>query len=467
MDIGDFPGGYDASGALAISEDGRICGVGTTFSNRVHQLYWDSVTGRIDLGTINNVPGFSYAYGVNSSGIVVGENWSNGAMLPSIWDQIGGMQALPGLPTGGGIASAVAINDLGQVAGSSLTANDYRAVLWLGKDSVEDLGVVGLDTSSRSNGIGPDGTVVGYSTGASEQAFVWTRSTGIIGIGQLQPGINCQAWDVNASGQVVGTSYGTPNRGFLWTSTGGFVDLGNGPGGWTNLVAYSINDAGTVVGTYTDDVGHKGFVWTASQGPVDLTSKLYSNGPGWTVFNAAAVNNKGWIAANAKTAAISRGHAVLLKPVYIVSPNTLGINLGSLKSGSVADLDADDGVAVQVCKAFVPNVSSPIIRATLTGNLPISTVTSLMLRVKTKMSSAGSFRQDLSLYDYAMGVYNDVRQDTLTTSYQTLDLTATIPANMTDGNGQVSARLEIRRTGFGSVAVPCVEIDAVHWHAED
>lgn len=467
VDLGDFPGGYDASSATAISSDGRICGVGTIVSNRVHQLYWDSTSGRIDLGTINNIPGFSYAYGVNSNGTVVGENWANGAMLPSIWETGAGIQALPGLSSGGGIASAVAINDAGQIAGSSLTDADYHAVRWNTPNSIEDLGVVGTDTSSRSNGIGPDGRVVGFSKGSSEQAFLWSSEGGMTVIGQLQAGVDCEAWSINAAGQVVGTSYGAINRAFLWTSASGMVDLGDGPNGAQSMIAYSINDGGDVVGTYSDLTGSHGYIWSSSIGAQDLTTLLTSNTGSWTVFNAAAINNKGWIAASAKTPSNTRGHAVLLKPVYFLHPTAFDISIGSLKSGSLGDLSQDDNVAVQICKAFVPNFNSPFVRVTASTPVPITVASTVRFSVRSKMSHAGSFRQDISLWDSVANSYTDLRQDTLGLNYSTIEVQASAPGNLIDVNSNVTARIEIRRTGFASVAVPCAEFDAVTWQIEE
>ncbi len=466
IDIGDFPGGYDASAAWAISSDGRVAGYGTSALNRAHQLYWDQKTGRIEIPTIGGVPGFGYAYGVNSSGLVVGENLANGQLNATVWDPVNGIRALPGLPGSFEIAQAFAVNDAGQVVGASQTPIDFHACLWNTFATVEDLGVLPGDTRSMAYGIGPDGTVVGFSKAVSEQAFLWRPGSGLYSIGQFQPGFDCEAWGVNTIGQVTGCSNGQPQRGFIWSEANGWADLGDGPLGVT-VQAYSINAVGQVVGDYSGSLGTHGFVWSQATGVLDLDDMLTPDSVQWTVTDAAAVNDKGWIAGTAKTSVITRGHAVLLKPVYGVAPSDMIVRLGRLTAGSVADLAYDDGVALQVCKFLVPSQTSPIVRIEFLGTSPVSAVTAFKLTVKSAMATAGAFRQDLALFDYVSGTYTDMRQDGLGTNYQTVDLVATQPANMVGSNREVNARLEIYQTGPSAAGRPCANFDLVKWSVED
>lgn len=467
IDVGDFPGGYNKSAAYGISSDGRIAGYGTIANNRYHQLYWDASSGLVYIGTLGGQAGFSYAWGVNSSGSVVGHNLSNGALLATVWDATNGMRVLPGLASGGGIAAAYAVNDAGQVAGGSLTSTEFHAVLWNGFQTVQDLGVCDGDTTSRAYGIGPDGTVVGFSASTTEQAFVWTPVSGMVGIGQLEPGYDCEAWGVNAAGQVVGTSYGPTRRGFVWTQATGMVDLGDGPGGAIDLQAYSINASGTIVGSFSSALGSHGFVKLKNLPARDLNDLLAAGSESWTVLEAMAVNDREWIAASGKGGTVTMQHALLLKPVHTVAPDTLDVKYGRLAHGGVMDLAVEDNVAAQVCKFVVPNANAPIIRVEFQGTSPVAVPSLLNLHVRSRMANNGSFRQDLWLFDAVSAAYTDVRHDALGTAYASFDLQATEASRMVGGQGRLLAKLEIVRTGPSAVTAPCVDIDAVVWTVED
>ena len=104
----------------------------------------------------------------------------------------------------GGSASALAINDQGNVAGyggypSGLSIN--RATLW--RNGVPlDLGTLG-GANSQAFGVNNRGQVVGSSeTSTSGQAFLWQRGT-MTGLGTLAGG-SSGATDINNRGQVVG-----------------------------------------------------------------------------------------------------------------------------------------------------------------------------------------------------------------------------------------------------------------------
>jgi probable HAF family extracellular repeat protein len=128
--------------------------------------------------------------------------------------------------------------------------------------------------ASRAYGISGDGsTIVGQSQSPlGVQAFRWTQSTGMIGIGDLPGGVYAsRANAVNADGTVVvgtGSSDGQNglNRAFRWTTQDGMQPLGTLPTSPTNYffsAALDVSADGTRVGVYSNYISAR---WTAGQG---------------------------------------------------------------------------------------------------------------------------------------------------------------------------------------------------------
>ena len=193
---------------------------------------------------------------------------------------------------GGTFSRAYAINESGQVAGSSTTATgDTHAFLWTPGQGMQDLGTLGGGPSSIARGINDDGEVVGEATlprveprQPAKHAFLWTPGQGMQDLGTLGSGLGSTiAFDINNAAQVVGRAFSADqeifpptdpeyfSRGFLWAPGQGMVDLGDLGGG--HSVAYAINDAGQVVGrswlsASIPDYGfpYRAFLWTSGQG---------------------------------------------------------------------------------------------------------------------------------------------------------------------------------------------------------
>ena len=81
----------------------------------------------VDLGTLSG--SFSYAYGINNSGQIVGESGSAWGDNHAFLYQNGTMTSLDTL--GGAYSGAYGINDIGQIVGFSTTSTgESHAVLW-------------------------------------------------------------------------------------------------------------------------------------------------------------------------------------------------------------------------------------------------------------------------------------------------------------------------------------------------
>jgi probable HAF family extracellular repeat protein len=117
------------------------------------------------------------------------------------------------------------------------------------------LGYLPGGTSSYALGVSDVGSVaVGWSQSTEgQQAFRWTPSGGIIGLGDLPAGaFNSFATDVSADGSVVvGTGRAAPTQqAFRWTSTTGMVSLGSLDGSDGNSSGEAVSpDGNIIVGT--------------------------------------------------------------------------------------------------------------------------------------------------------------------------------------------------------------------------
>jgi|GEM_PF-1218396 len=256
--------------------------------------------------------------------------WTNGKSHSKHW----------GILPGGEYSSGFAINDAGQVAGSSNTGNSMAPFIWKPGGNVERIPLLSGDICGQGFGINKHGHVVGYSSGPSgRRAFVWSGNAAIRNLGSLPGGSYSIARAVNDSDEVAGTSASPAgNRAVLWTHAGNTWDLGTlpgdvsseamamnnagdvvgyskGPAGlraflWTKTggmeglsdkvsQAFAINDAGVVVGSFVSSSGDHAFVWKKQTGIMDLNDAS-SAALGVVLFEAHSINDKGQIIAMGK-----------------------------------------------------------------------------------------------------------------------------------------------------------------------
>lgn len=301
-------------GARGLNDAGQVVGFFSP-DNANHAFVWSKDSGMTDLGTL---PGGSYsiANDINDVGQVVGRSGSTKGERAFLWSKSSGMTNLGTL---GGSSAATAINNAGQVVGSSnlgLTDDSppptSRAFLWSQSTGMTNLGTLsGEDLGNYSFGsdINDAGQVVGTTTAnysGFENAFVWTSSGGMTLISRSKDdGGSSAAIAINNVGDIAGSIYDYTgpyiSSAVVW-SDGDEIDLGSTipvPGTdenfYTGIAAYDINDAGQVVGNgffyrYTDGP----FVWTSDTGVRDLNT-LIDPSLGWRLSVVGAINNKGQI----------------------------------------------------------------------------------------------------------------------------------------------------------------------------
>lgn len=323
--------------------DEQIVGAGGAIAVGLGFAFLYSGGKMTNLGTL---PGgiSSAAYSINNAGQVVGAS--------SYADSFGGVHGF--LYSGGKMVDlmgpatatgpftyiqsvAYGINSSGQVVGKVEVGSYYQAFLYSG-GSMTNIGALGGSptgyNASQANGINDLGQIVGWSYTASGKIHAFLYSNGkMADLGTLPGGSVSQANAINNSGQIVGWSDAADGNihAFLY-SGGSMIDLGTilATGAYGDASSFfpqsiwgiGISDAGQIV-------GGDGFSLTANGGAVgnefldsggvetDLsnTAKLPS---GVYIAYANGINNLGQIAANE-----TDSHAYLLTPLIFITTTSL------------------------------------------------------------------------------------------------------------------------------------------------
>jgi probable HAF family extracellular repeat protein len=238
-DLG-LPPGYKYAEAAGINDSGVIVGLMISIDVVPHGFAYDGAE-FVDLGV-------GRAWGINADGIIVGS-----ASSGWVWDSGSrfDLDSVEGMPPG---SEARAINASGLIAGFSKgppCCQPTLATFWT--DAVPtllgDLG--GAIPSSHGYAINNKGQVVGSSTtphGAA--AFLWDPATKLMKrlVPQEEDSLVSAALGINDDGVVVG--YSSPGAS-VWDATKGLRRLNEVtvlPLGWTLWMAKAVNNSGTIAG---------------------------------------------------------------------------------------------------------------------------------------------------------------------------------------------------------------------------
>jgi probable HAF family extracellular repeat protein len=245
------------------------------------------------------LPGDSYATatGINRQGLAVGLSSLFARFSPVLWTNGEPLY----LGTLGGNGAARAINASGEVVGNSAFRGNDEAFLWTKATGMQGLGFLAGYDYSLALAINRFGQVVGYSGASSNNssfyAFIWSKTTGMKNLGRLPGGGGSVATAINDLGQIAGYSgCGTGcQHAVLWSKAkGSMLDLGVPPGA-TYSVTGGINNVGQVVGwAFYGGYDNRAFVWSPSTGMLDLNNLIPANS-GWLLQGARAINDQGQI----------------------------------------------------------------------------------------------------------------------------------------------------------------------------
>jgi probable HAF family extracellular repeat protein len=287
----------------AINNLGQVLGLNFD----LHVLMWDPATGIHDLGR-------GQGLAINDASQVLGWAQFGQSIAPALWDSDGTVTPIPVDP--------IALTETGQVIGSVGYFPNTRIKLWDPVNGVQDLGPLGSLGGQGFDDAISDANASGQVVGASdppgdslEHAFLWDSQNGMQDLGTLGPPsarLLSAANAINVAGQVVGGAEHTEGyfsiHAFVYD--GRMHDLGTFGG--DNSAAKGINDMGVGVGraevTFTQS---HGFVYAGGV-KTDLNN-LIDPGSSLTIYDAYAINNAGWITADAQDAQGHR-HSLVLTP---------------------------------------------------------------------------------------------------------------------------------------------------------
>jgi probable HAF family extracellular repeat protein len=266
------------------------------------------------LGTLGGDSGIGNA--INASGEIAGYSTNAYGTYRAFLAINGTLTDIGDL--GGGSAVAYGINDLGQVVGSAVTSDGSNHPFLYSNGKMIDLGTLGSPEGSSwwnsAQGVNNSGEVTGtsYTAKSGFFAFLWSKGK-MTKMGTLG-GPYSQGYAINNQGQVTGIAYlknGEAHAFIANCATCKLKDLG-AFGSTGTTWGFGINDSGVVVGQGSCgcEAGYVAFVY--SNGKLQDLNKLIPAGTGWTLIEAAAINDAGQIVGTAIRG--QEEHGYLLTP---------------------------------------------------------------------------------------------------------------------------------------------------------
>lgn len=287
IDLGALTGGQ--SGAMAVNAAGVTVGWSTYGDGGVRGVS-NSGSGIEDLGILKGGFG-STASAINNSGQVVGTTLVGLGAEATMWSS-GKAVSLGTL--GGYLSYATGINDIGMVTGLAADAQGVGRAFVYQDGSMASLGAAGRWSSGY--GINESGAIVGTmeTTPGRFEAFVWTPGVGLRPLGTLG-GWSSYGYAINANGIVVGNAQVSNGRvhAFYSNGLGTLLDLGTLGKGNSDSFAYGVNGFGNVVGYSDTGQDSRAFLWSGAE-MQDLNT-LVAPGGGWWLDAAYGINDRGQI----------------------------------------------------------------------------------------------------------------------------------------------------------------------------
>lgn len=239
------------------------------------------------------------------------------------------------LPGGATQSSAHAISaDGSTVVGSGSSGLGFEAFIWTKESGMTGLGYLTGGTSSNASGVSGNGTFIAGSSRTSASpsentATRWESSGGILNLGG---GNQTFARDLSDDGTVV---VGFGNGSFRWSSTSGMAFIGP-----SSTKAWAVSGNGlTVVGDGLLGAGSEAYLWTEQGGLVGLGDL-----PGGTFWSAAY-----GVSTNGATI-VGESESAFGNEAFIWTASAGMVGLGDLAGGAFSseahDISGDGSVVV-------------------------------------------------------------------------------------------------------------------------
>lgn len=152
----------------------------------------------------------------------------------------------------------------------------------------------------------------------------------------------------------------------------------------------------------------------------------------------------------------------------IVMPDGLVLRFGRIDAGNVASLLADDGDVLRVCRFIVPNTTVPPVQVEIgASGSSLTNLLSLSLKVKSRMATAGSFRQTIEHFDFSQASFGSgLNTQPFPPTFAVYNVSALGNlGNYLGPNGSLRGRWSIVQTGPAAVSAWCAEIEQWEWVA--
>jgi len=298
------PPGGAIHGATDVTETGVVVGT-TYFTNPVGERGW-VWTAAQGLQLLPQPPvGTSWrAIGINESGVIAGDG---GIDFGVAWRLENGVYEVLGTLAGDVRSTAAAINEAGEIVGTSQTLSIMNPPnAFLGAPG-QPLQLV--QASGQASAINDAGQVVGWTS--SLTGFRWTPGAGSQFLPPLGQRVQVIPTSINAAGDVVGVAShanGNASVPFLFTDDGGMQAIGSFGGG---AAAADLDSARNVVGNFGIG-GDFPWIWDAARG-VRFLDDLIDPALGLHLILVRRITESGLVLARATDASFRR-YPVLLVP---------------------------------------------------------------------------------------------------------------------------------------------------------
>lgn len=224
------------------------------------------------------------------------------------------------------------------IVGEKQTTPGREAFRWSESTGMIGLGDVSGIPQSAAFAVSADGSVIGGRT-VTSQAFRWTQSTGMVGLPHIANGFQAEASGISGDGSTLvgydrlsGSGF---DRAIRWTQQGGAMSLGEIPGSPVIRATDASYDGSTIVGW--SEAPERAYKWMPSTGYVGLGVLT-----GYSSSRATAVSTDG----NTIVGVCSSGEFQAFRWTPTGGMKTLGIIPGGFAYSYAYDVSGDGSIVV-------------------------------------------------------------------------------------------------------------------------